>query len=125
MRTTTIGEDGNADADRDSARPCRVVGSQCPDPKFVRGCGTRGYELRNQKGTGNVMIRVSLLSPKFAIGLAAWLCANFGLGTLAMANDDIVLRGMGSFHVGGRIVEISGKPVREIVLVPGGPPARM
>jgi pimeloyl-ACP methyl ester carboxylesterase len=39
----------------------------------------------------------------------------------ALANDDIVLRGMGSFHVGGRIAEISGKPVREIVRVPGGP----
>ena len=28
---------------------------------------------------------------------------------------------MGSFHVGGRIAEISGKPVREIVRQPGGP----
>ena len=37
------------------------------------------------------------------------------------ANDDIVLRGMGSFHIGGRIAEISGKPVREIVRQPGGP----
>ena len=26
----------------------------------------------------------------------------------SVAADDIVLRGMGSFHVGGRIVEISG-----------------
>jgi len=39
----------------------------------------------------------------------------------ALAEDDIVLRGMGSFHVGGRIAEISGKPVREIVRQPGGP----
>jgi hypothetical protein len=37
------------------------------------------------------------------------------------AEQDIVLRGMGSFHVGGRVVEISGKPVREIVRQPGGP----
>jgi len=36
--------------------------------------------------------------------------------------DDIALRGMGSFHVGGRIAEVRGKPVREIVRVPGGPP---
>lgn len=39
----------------------------------------------------------------------------------AVAQEDIVLRGMGSFHVGGRIAEISGKPVREIVRQPGGP----
>jgi hypothetical protein len=35
----------------------------------------------------------------------------------AIADEDIVLRGMGSYHVGGRIVEIRGKPVREIVRV--------
>jgi pimeloyl-ACP methyl ester carboxylesterase len=39
--------------------------------------------------------------------------------------DDIVLRGMGSFHVGGRIAEVRGKPVREIVRVPGGPPSKL
>ena len=32
---------------------------------------------------------------------------------------------MGSFHVGGRVVEISGKPVREIVRVPGGPTSKL
>src|SRR5690349_9048617 len=43
------------------------------------------------------------------------------LTAAAAAEQDIVLRGMGSFHVGGRVVEISGKPVREIVRQPGGP----
>src|SRR6202790_3908443 len=43
------------------------------------------------------------------------------LPTLAAAEDDIVLRGMGSFHVGGRLAEVSGKPVRMIVRQPGGP----
>ena len=32
---------------------------------------------------------------------------------------------MGSFHVGGRIVEVNGKPVREIVRQPGGPLAKL
>ena len=32
---------------------------------------------------------------------------------------------MGSFHVGGRMVEISGKPVREMVLGAGGVPAKL
>jgi pimeloyl-ACP methyl ester carboxylesterase len=43
----------------------------------------------------------------------------------AIADEDIVLRGMGSFHVGGRIVEIRGKPVREIVRVLGGPSSKL
>jgi hypothetical protein len=43
----------------------------------------------------------------------------------ASANEDIVLRGMGSFHVGGRLVEISGKPIREVVFSAGGVPAKV
>jgi pimeloyl-ACP methyl ester carboxylesterase len=37
----------------------------------------------------------------------------------------IVLRDMGSFHVGGRAVTISGKPVQEVRRTPGGPPAKI
>ena len=32
---------------------------------------------------------------------------------------------MGSFHVGGRLVEISGKPVKEVTFTPGGVPAKV
>src|SRR5262245_16738746 len=32
----------------------------------------------------------------------------------AKAEEPIALRDMGSFHVGGRLVEISGKPVKEV-----------
>src|SRR5689334_21157663 len=39
----------------------------------------------------------------------------------ALADDDIVLRGMGSFHIGGRIAEVTGNPITEIQRVPGGP----
>jgi len=41
-----------------------------------------------------------------------------------MTDQPIVLRGMGSFHVGGRVVEISGKPTETAVLSPGGIPAQ-
>lgn len=37
----------------------------------------------------------------------------------------LTLRGMGSFHIGGRIVEISGKPEKEMVFSRGGMPARV
>jgi pimeloyl-ACP methyl ester carboxylesterase len=43
------------------------------------------------------------------------------LFTPILAADDIVLRGMGSFHIGGRIAEVKGKEVRMIVRQPGGP----
>jgi pimeloyl-ACP methyl ester carboxylesterase len=56
--------------------------------------------------------------------LACWLSvAALGVvvTTTAIAAEDIVLRGMGSFHVGGRIAEVSGKEVRMIQRQPGGP----
>ena len=37
----------------------------------------------------------------------------------------IALKDMGSFHVGGREVTISGKPVKEVVFTPGGVPAKV
>ncbi len=45
--------------------------------------------------------------------------------TPALADDDIVLRGMGSFHVGGRIAEVSGKEVKMIQRQPGGPMTKL
>src|SRR5262252_2476080 len=44
-----------------------------------------------------------------------------GEGAMRHVVIGIVLRGMGSFHVGGRIAEVSGKPVRMIQRQPGGP----
>ena len=32
---------------------------------------------------------------------------------------------MGSFHIGGRIIEITGQPVKEVVFTPGGVPAKV
>ena len=43
----------------------------------------------------------------------------------AFAGEPITLRDMGSFHVGGRVVEISGKPVKEVVFGSGGVPAKI
>ena len=43
----------------------------------------------------------------------------------AVADEPIALRDMGSFHVGGRVVEITGKPVKEVVLGAGGVPAKI
>src|SRR5260370_41614955 len=32
---------------------------------------------------------------------------------------------MGSFHVGGRLVEITGKPIKEMMFAPGGVPVKI
>ena len=55
-----------------------------------------------------------------ASAVAALMSAN-----LASAAEPIALRDMGSFHVGGRLVEISGKPVKEVTFTPGGVPAKV
>lgn len=42
-----------------------------------------------------------------------------------MSAPALALRGMGSFHAGGRTVLRSGGPVREVVFTPGSAPARL
>src|SRR5439155_18350840 len=43
----------------------------------------------------------------------------------ACTSAPYALRDMGSFHVGGRDVEVTGKPVKEVVFTPGGVPAKV
>jgi len=58
-----------------------------------------------------------LVAASIAVGLMSVIPAG--------AEEPISLRDMGSFHVGGRLVEISGKPVREVTFTPGGVPAKI
>jgi pimeloyl-ACP methyl ester carboxylesterase len=58
-----------------------------------------------------------------SVALAALLTA--AASVIAIAAEPIALRDMGSFHVGGRLVEISGKPVKEITFTAGGVPAKV
>ena len=43
----------------------------------------------------------------------------------AQTRGPILLRDMGSFHIGGRHIEVRGQPVKEIVFTPGGVPAKV
>src|SRR5256885_6303840 len=43
----------------------------------------------------------------------------------ACTSAPYALRDMGSFHVGGRDVEVTGKPVKEVVFTPAGVPAKV
>jgi pimeloyl-ACP methyl ester carboxylesterase len=49
------------------------------------------------------------------------LIAGAGFAAAQSRDNTIALRDMGSFHVGGRDVEISGQPTKSTSLVPGGP----
>jgi hypothetical protein len=48
-----------------------------------------------------------------------------GFALAACSSSPIALRDMGSCHVGGREVVVSGKPVKEVVFTPGGVPAKV
>ena len=58
--------------------------------------------------------------------LTALLVALMALTTLAQAKKEpVALRDFGSFHLGGRLIEISGQPIKEVVFTPGGVPAKV
>ena len=59
---------------------------------------------------------------RLVLGCAMSLVAG---SSLAQATDPIQLRDMGSFHIGGRLIEITGQPIKEVVFTPGGVPAKM
>ena len=48
-----------------------------------------------------------------------------GSSALAQNKEPIALRDMGSFHIGGRLVEVTGQPIKEVVFTPGGVPAKV
>ena len=43
----------------------------------------------------------------------------------AQSKEPLLLREMGSFHIGGRVIEITGQPIKEVMFTPGGVPAKM
>src|SRR5258707_4481469 len=43
----------------------------------------------------------------------------------AQTKASISLRDVGSFHVGGRVIDITGQPIKEVVFTPGGVPAKV
>ena len=64
----------------------------------------------------NMTIKFSLVSCCFLLALSA--TAQSKLVPLDVAE-------VGSFHIGGRLVEIAGKPIKEVVFSPGSAPAKI
>ena len=61
-----------------------------------------------------------MLSLKSAVA-----CGVMVLAGSAFAQTPITLKAMGSFHIGGREITLSGKPVKEVQFTPGGVPAKV
>jgi pimeloyl-ACP methyl ester carboxylesterase len=60
---------------------------------------------------------------RLALALVAALAASSAVAQTK--KEPLALRDMGSFHVGGRLMEISGQPIKEVVFTPGGVPAKV
>ena len=58
---------------------------------------------------------------RMVLAVMATLAAS---SALADGKEPIPLRDMGSFHIGGRLIEVKGQPVKEIVFTPGGVPRK-
>jgi pimeloyl-ACP methyl ester carboxylesterase len=57
--------------------------------------------------------------------LLTLLIAISASAALAQTKAPVALRDMGSFHIGGRVIEVSGQPIKEVVFTPGGVPAKV
>jgi pimeloyl-ACP methyl ester carboxylesterase len=53
------------------------------------------------------------------------MAALISTAALAQNKEPIALRDVGSFHVGGRLLEVTGQPIKEVVFTPGGVPAKI
>src|SRR4051794_41296528 len=53
------------------------------------------------------------------------IAAVVSTSALAQNKEPIALRDMGSFHIGGRLLEVKGQPVKEVLFTPGGVPAKV
>ena len=57
--------------------------------------------------------------------LSGLLLALAATSAIAQSKEPIALRDLGSFHVGGRLIEVTGQPIKEVVFTPGGVPAKV
>lgn len=59
------------------------------------------------------------------IGIFSLFITDYATAQQSGPESPIILKEMGSFHVGGRIAVVSGKPVKEVVFSKGGVPAKI
>src|SRR5256884_626086 len=91
---------------------CATCSSRWPRRRGARH--DRAAQLALQKREG-AMRRASIV---LILGLAA-------SSALAQSKEPILLREMGSFHIGGRIIEGNRQPIKEVMFTPPCVPAKM
>ncbi len=64
------------------------------------------------------------MTPRLPRALAALTLAG-ALAGCATIGTDLAVREVGSYHVGGRAVTLSGLPIRELSFTPGAPPLKI
>src|SRR5437763_906773 len=96
------------------ARLAHCDTSSCQWPR-TRGARRRRRASRVENRKEGVMRRSTIL---LAVGLTAG-------SAWAQTRAPIALRDMGWLHMGGRTIEISGPPTKEVVFTPGGVPAKI
>jgi pimeloyl-ACP methyl ester carboxylesterase len=62
---------------------------------------------------------------RFAVGLCLTAGLPFLYACQSGPSGEIALKTMGSFHIGGREVTLTGQPVKEVMFTPGGVPAKV
>lgn len=62
------------------------------------------------------------LRSKLHLLVLSWVCA---CAAAQPVGSPLNIADMGSFHVGGRLVQVSGKPIKEVVFSPGSAPAKI
>jgi pimeloyl-ACP methyl ester carboxylesterase len=53
------------------------------------------------------------------------MAALVSTSAFAQGKQPIALRDIGSFHVGGRLIDVTGQPIKEVLFTPGGVPAKV
>src|SRR5262249_6808297 len=114
-----IGIKGNSHMlmqDKNNPRIADVIQTWMVGESFVQRPGFNGHKRSSveKRREGAMRCLGIVLAFSLAAG-SAW----------AQGKEPIALRDMGSFHVGGRVIEITGQPIKEIVFTPGGVPAKM
>src|SRR5262245_9089874 len=96
--------------------------ARCPGAAFARASSRRiGDNRRNKtRSTKREDVMHRMVTVACALALSCALVPHARAG-----DEPIALRGMGSFHIGGRVVEITGKPIKEVAFTPGGVPAKI
>jgi pimeloyl-ACP methyl ester carboxylesterase len=81
--------------------------------------------MTSRNGLFNTLFARFTITNTLARGSLASLCLALGACTTQPMTSGLHVKEVGSFHVGGRSVTLSGLPEKELVFTPGAPPLKI